>query len=333
MRRLAFAAALAIIAWAAFVVQLPVLVLAPHPAEPVTDIIELMPTGNDVSGEILFTAVRLEPATTAGAIQAAADPFRALTLPPALTGGGGGGGGEDFVQSQLDIFRESVQVSAATALRAAGHEVEVAGEGAQVMSVLAESPAEGVLQPGDLILEADGTPVELASQLAAMTSRLSPGDRLELTIERGRAQQQVVVRVRRLAQTGTVGIGIAVTTLGLEIQLPIEVAASEDAAVGGPSAGLMMGLAVYDLVDDGDLTRSRVVAGTGTLDLEGRVGMVDGIAEKVRGAEISGARIFLVPAQQVDEAREAAPDGMEVVPVATFEEALEALERTGSEQG
>lgn len=331
MRRLLFAAALAILVWGAFAVPLPILVLEPHPAEGVVEIIELAETSDEISGEILFTAVELRPTTTADALQAATDPFRELTLSPLLFRDRGGGGEADFVEAQEQLFRESVRVSAAVGLRAAGHDVEVSGDGVRVMGVLPDSPARDILQTGDAIVEADGRRVELATQLATMTSNLSPGDELELTIERAGERRQVVVTVHRLQQTGNVGIGIAVTTVNLAIRLPIEVTALEDAQVGGPSAGLMMALTVYDLVEPGDLTGGRIIAGTGTLDLEGRVGEVDGIAEKVRGADLAGATVFLVPEDQADEAREAAPEGMRVVPVATLDAALAALQESAGE--
>ncbi|MGH3441109.1 MAG: PDZ domain-containing protein [Nitriliruptorales bacterium] len=326
MRKLLFTAALATLVWAAFAVPLPVLVLEPHPAEQVESIIDLQETSDEISGQILFTAVELRPTTTADAAKAAVDPFRELTLPPMLFRGGGGGGGVDFLEAQLRLFRESVQISAAVGLRAAGHDVQVSGEGVRVVGVLQESSARDVLREGDVIVEANGRPMELATQLATMTSRLSPGAEIELTVQRGQQQREVVVTVRRLEATGSVGIGIGVTTVGLQIELPIDVAPADGAQIGGPSAGLMMALTVYDLVDPDDLTGGRIVAGTGTIDLDGNVGVVDGIAEKVRGAQLAGATVFLVPEMQADEAIDAAPEGIEVLPVSTFDDALAALQ-------
>lgn len=334
MRKLLFAAAVAILVWGAFAVPLPLLVLEPHPAQEVQDVINLEEASDDVSGRILFTAVELRATTTAGAVQAATDPFRNLTLhPQLLQGGGGGGGGEDidFVEAQLRLFRESVQISAAVGLRAAGHDVQVSGDGVRVVAVLPDSSARDVLREGDVIIEANGRRMELATQLATLTSSLSPGDEIELTVRRDQQEREVVVTVSRLQQTGNVGIGIAVTTVGLAIELPIEVTPDPDAQIGGPSAGLMMALTVYDLVESGDLTQGRVVAGTGTVDVEGNVGPVDGIAEKVRGAQLAGATVFLVPEVQAEEAVDAAPEGIEVIPVSTFDEALAALQAAGAD--
>ena len=74
----------------------------------------------------------------------------------------------------------------------------------------------------------------------------------------------------------------------------IEIASGD---VGGPSAGLMFALGLYDTLTPGDLTGGRTIAGTGTIDLEGEVGGIGGIVDKVVGAERAGASVFLVPAE------------------------------------
>jgi PDZ domain-containing protein len=95
--------------------------------------------------------------------------------------------------------------------------------------------------------------------------------------------------------------------------------------VGGPSAGLMWALGLYELLDPGDLTAGRTIAGTGTIDLAGRVGPIGSIREKVIGAERAGADLFLVPVDNMPELEGVETGDMELVPVKTFDDALEAL--------
>ncbi|MCM3746051.1 hypothetical protein M3223_01645 [Paenibacillus pasadenensis] len=78
------------------------------------------------------------------------------------------------------------------------------------------------------------------------------------------------------------------------------------AEAGGPSAGLMAALALYDRVVPGDLLDGRTIAGTGTIDAQGRVGAVGGVVDKVNAAAAAGAGWFLVPSQEADEAERAA---------------------------
>ena len=74
------------------------------------------------------------------------------------------------------------------------------------------------------------------------------------------------------------------------------------ANVGGPSAGLMFSLAVVDKLTTGDLAGSKFVAGTGTINADGKVGPIGGITHKMVAARDAGATVFLVPAENCYEA-------------------------------
>ena len=76
--------------------------------------------------------------------------------------------------------------------------------------------------------------------------------------------------------------------------------------IGGPSAGLMFSLGIYDLLTPGDLTGGKFIAGTGTITVDGKVGAIGGIQQKMSGAKEAGATVFLVPAGNCDEAAAAA---------------------------
>ncbi|MEU0913775.1 S16 family serine protease [Streptomyces althioticus] len=101
------------------------------------------------------------------------------------------------------------------------------------------------------------------------------------------------------------------------------------ADVGGPSAGLLFSLGIVDKLDGdgsgGDLTGGRVVAGTGTIDAEGRVGAVGGVPLKTRAAKRDGATVFLVPRDECAEAEAELPQGLRLVPVTTLQGAVDAL--------
>ncbi len=94
--------------------------------------------------------------------------------------------------------------------------------------------------------------------------------------------------------------------------------------VGGPSAGMMISLAVADLASPRDLAGGRRVAGTGTIEPDGTVGPVGSVADKVTAAEEAGAVLFLVPTVHLEEARRAARD-ITVVGVDTLQQAIDAL--------
>jgi PDZ domain-containing secreted protein len=95
--------------------------------------------------------------------------------------------------------------------------------------------------------------------------------------------------------------------------------------IAGPSAGLVLSLALYDRLTPDDLTAGRRIAGTGTIGCSGRVSPVGGVEQKVAAAAGVGADVFLVPARNAAEARAAAGD-IEILPVRSFADALGLLE-------
>ena len=109
------------------------------------------------------------------------------------------------------------------------------------------------------------------------------------------------------------------------MQLPFPVQIMPEKIVGGPSAGLMFTLAVYNAVTPTDITGGRKIAGTGTINLDGTVGPIGGVQQKVAAAEAAGAEYFLSPVENYDDARSVARQ-IKVVKVATVDEALAFLQ-------
>jgi PDZ domain-containing protein len=101
------------------------------------------------------------------------------------------------------------------------------------------------------------------------------------------------------------------------------------ADVGGPSAGLLFSLGIVDKLDGdgsgGDLTGGRSIAGTGTIDADGKVGAVGGVALKTQAARRDGATVFLVPEDECSDAKSELPKGLRLIPVTTLKGAVSAL--------
>jgi Lon-like protease len=101
------------------------------------------------------------------------------------------------------------------------------------------------------------------------------------------------------------------------------------ADVGGPSAGLLFSLGIIDKLDGdgrgGDLTGGRVIAGTGTIDADGTVGAVGGVALKTQAARRDGATVFLVPKEECGDAKSELPKGLRLIPVTTLKGAVNSL--------
>lgn len=306
----------------ALLVPLPVLVIAPGSAVGVGERVELGRPADPLTGGFLLTTVRIFQPTTVGVVQAWVTEYhdvlsREEVVPPGVER-------EEFEEAQRQLFRESSEVAAAVGLRAAGERVDVSGAGARVAAITEGSPAEGQLRAGDVIIAVEGRPVALASDLVAALATRSAGEEVELTLRRDEREERVRIRLRVDERLGRPALGVAVATVDLEIALPVPVDVDQG-RIGGPSAGLMIALTVYDLADTVDLAAGRTIAGTGTIDLDGRVGPVGGVGAKVVTARRSGASLFLVPEDELAEARQAAGDDLEVVPVGTIDEAIAAL--------
>src|SRR5690606_23432537 len=126
-----------------------------------------------------------------------------------------------------------------------------------------DAPAAAVLRPGDVIVGVDGSPVELASDLVQALAARAPGDDVRLTVRRDDRTRDETVRLTTL-EDRRAGLGVSVATVGLDVGLPVDFRIDQR-NIGGPSAGLMVALTVFDLADPVDLARGRVIAGTGTI--------------------------------------------------------------------
>ncbi|MCX4700381.1 PDZ domain-containing protein [Streptomyces sp. NBC_01373] len=109
------------------------------------------------------------------------------------------------------------------------------------------------------------------------------------------------------------------------------------ADVGGPSAGLLFTLGIIDKLEGdgsgGDLTGGRTIAGTGTIEANGEVGAVGGVALKTQAARRDGATVFLVPKDECSDAKSELPKGLRLIPVTTLKGAVNALTALESGKG
>lgn len=185
------------------------------------------------------------------------------------------------------------------------------------------SPSAGVLEPGDEIRAVGATPVTSVQGLLDAMGAARPGEPVTLTIRRGDAapRRVTVTPAAHPDDPARAFLGITPATSPAEGQ-KLTISLGD---VGGPSAGLMFSLALVDKLTPGPLTGGRFVAGTGTIDAEGRVGPISGIRFKMLKAREVGAQTFLVPAANCAEAAEDAPDGLQLVRVGTLDEAVGAL--------
>ena len=232
---------------------------------------------------------------------------------------------QELARQQYRMLDESEMIAIAVGLDLAGYEVEVEGQGARVVSILPESLAIETLQPGDVIVRLNDDPISGTAELISRLSQEQPDGQVWLETKRdGRSQPVTVPLLPPAEPDGPPRLGVTVESAGFEVNLPFPVEIVPQKISGGPSAGLMFALTVYNMVTPEDLTGGRKIAGTGTIDLEGRVGIIGGVEQKVAAAERAGAEIFLSPPENYEDAR-AVARRIRVVEVATAEEAIRFL--------
>lgn len=192
-----------------------------------------------------------------------------------------------------------------------------------INSVLEDVPAESVLEAGDTIRAVNGTTVTTVVDVTSALEGYQPGDVIEMRLERNGGVVEVEVELaEKEDEPGEPLIGIGLGEL-TQAPFPITIQAGD---VGGPSAGMMHTIAIIDSLTEGELTGGRVIAGTGTIRADGSVGNIGGIRQKVVGAEAAGAEYILVPQGNYDTALTAERSSIEIVPVATIDDAIGFLE-------
>ena len=185
------------------------------------------------------------------------------------------------------------------------------------------SPSSGILQPQDQIVDLDGTPITDFASLQAALATTTPGQVVSITVLRDGEQVTEKVTLGTNPKSGSSGY------LGIGAQerphAPFDIAIALE-RIGGPSAGLMFTLGIIDKLTEGDLTDGRFIAGTGTIDGDGTVGPIGGVLLKLITARDAGATVFLVPADNCAEAITQVPDGLQLVKVASVQDAMTALQ-------
>ncbi|HMG27297.1 MAG TPA: PDZ domain-containing protein [Acidimicrobiia bacterium] len=236
---------------------------------------------------------------------------------------------EDARLNKLEMA-DSQMTAKQVALERLGYTVPKSGTGAAVTGVQKSAPAQGKLRVGDVITAVDGQPVTLADQLGPIVRNRPAGTPVVFTVDRDGMTSQVTVDTRATPGgpcQGRAQIGVQSATRGEKFDFPVDVKI-DTGRVSGPSAGLAFTLTILDELTPGDLTGGKKVAVTGTIRADGSVGPIGGAEQKAVTARQAGAKLFLVPTDEVKEARSRA-GGMKVVGIRTLDDALDQLHRFG----
>ncbi|MBT2417554.1 PDZ domain-containing protein [Streptomyces sp. ISL-22] len=240
---------------------------------------------------------------------------------------------EESTQENAEEFSQSQESAKVAALEELNIPVQ---SWVIVSTVVKATPAQGKLHAGDVIKAVDGTVVKEPADVAKLVTKHKPGQDVVFTIVPAKEQVAAEKERRAPAKTEKVTIRTAESDDSGEKRAIVGISAGTDhtfpftidiklADVGGPSAGLMFALGLYDKLTPGSLTGGKFVAGTGTIDDDGKVGPIGGIEMKTIAARDRGAQYFLTPADNCATAARDVPEGLTLVKIGTMNDALEAL--------
>jgi Lon-like protease len=302
--------------------------LRPGSVTDTTDVIKVTgATRYDPVGQIGFTTISLESKVTNWEKRSYDDDPTITLLPSEVINGDRTD--EERRQANLAQMERSKDVATVVALQFLGLAGEPSGSGALVRNVQPDSAADGVLVATDVIIEVAGEPIQFADELVAAVQQRSPGEALELAVQHfdGSTETVSVVLGESPDDADAAQLGVEVTTHELTADFPIDVDI-DSGDVSGPSAGLAFTLGVIDVLTPGELTGGKLVATTGTINLDGSVGPVGGVAQKAVAARKAGVALFIVPSSEYEEALTQSGD-MQVEVADTLEEAIAVLEAFG----
>jgi PDZ domain-containing protein len=196
----------------------------------------------------------------------------------------------------------------------------------EVSTVAKDGASYGTLQKGDVLLAVNGKTTKDATALVTLIRALKPGTPTELTIRRDGTEKKVSVVTKPDPEdkaSSRIGVGIRSTFV-----FPFKVSIKLPGTVGGPSAGMMFALAIYDVLTPGSLTGGATIAGSGEITPDGTVEPIGGIGQKLPAAQRDGARLFLVAAENCAEAVRSHydPGKMRLVKVHTLADAIKDVE-------
>lgn len=242
---------------------------------------------------------------------------------------------EEYNAQQLYLMAASKLNAIDVAYRKAGLPVNYKYKGIYVVSVVPGMPADGKLHAGDRIFKVDGHQFSSSEQFIAYMAKKNEGDQVTLTYLRNKKTLSATINVKPFKeQPKKIGIGISLVD-DKEIIVNPNVNVETD-EIGGPSAGLMFSLEIYNQLTKEDITKGYHIAGTGTIDVDGTVGPIGGIELKIIAADKAGAEIFFAPNEKgakdsnyraaVKTAKDIGTK-MKIVPVDSFDDAVRYLKK------
>ena len=178
------------------------------------------------------------------------------------------------------------------------------------------------IEIGDIILSIDNKKVEDINTIKDYLNELKIGDTVNIKLKRNNKEKNIKIT---LDEDKLIGVMI-ITNYDYEVDEDLDIAFKS--GEGGSSGGLILSLGIYSQITGKDILKGRNIAGTGTIDIDGNIGEIDGIKYKIAGAVKNKMDIIMVSPYNYEEAKKVIKDNnykIKLVKVNTFKEAIDYL--------
>lgn len=226
------------------------------------------------------------------------------------------------INKRNKIMRDnSLDTAIIVAYKEAGKTINIKSQKNIVMAKTNDNDFE----VGDIILSANDIVCEDVNKIREIISNSNENDIIKFKVLRD--EKEITINAKVVTEDDRKIIGIIITT-NYEYDLDPEINIKFKNSESGSSGGLMLTLTIYNAVTDEDLIKGRNIAGTGTINLDGTVGEIDGVKYKIMGAHNNNMDIVFVPSANYEAAinvKNKYNYNMEIIKVDTFNEVLEYL--------
>ena len=232
---------------------------------------------------------------------------------------------QELSEISIQNMMTSENVAIAVALDSLNYDIQSEGDGVLVVGLLDDSPVKDKLIKNDLIVSINNELVKSVSEFISMLRTYEIGDIVNIGLIRNEQKLTIETKlIEHVEYENEPMVGFLASTPNQQFIFPFEVDI-KTGNVGGPSAGMMMALNVYNLLTEDDITNGKKIAGTGTIEIDGSIGPVGGVKQKVIAAKRANAGLILVPIANYEEASVFADDNTQIVAVDSFDNALNVI--------
>ena len=231
---------------------------------------------------------------------------------------------EDYEHRERLMFDDSLDVALKVVFDYLDKDIEIIDRDMYVTYI--DEKAITTLKPFDIIKEIEQTKINTNTDILEVLNKYIYKDEIHIKVLRG--NEEIITTSQPIMFNDERKLGIYLGTK-YKYKTDPKVTFNFSNNEAGPSGGLILSLNIYNKLTSNDITKGKIIVGTGALDREGNVLEIGGVKYKLMGAVKDHADIFIVPKANYKEAHDYAIKKnlkIKIISVSTFEETLKILE-------